>query len=180
VVARQVRRFAGRKAGLFRASVDRVTELEAHIDNLRAASRTTTAHLPTHPVAAHYRCDPIVDDFILDTKEPGTILRLLGSGIPATERVEPPVSATPIGLAAGHDALKGGSPRNSSGARPHDRLHFARLHFPRSALGWADAGWCRAFASTTPQRSCSHGVLLGVVNAIIRPIAIILTLPLTI
>ena len=48
------------KGGLFRASVDRVTEL------------------------------PIVDDFILDAKGPtnapdGTILRLLGSGIPATE-----------------------------------------------------------------------------------------------
>src|SRR6266403_737276 len=44
-----------RKGGLFRASVDRVTELEAHID-----------------------------EFILEPVPGGTIVRLLGSGVPAT------------------------------------------------------------------------------------------------
>jgi uncharacterized protein YndB with AHSA1/START domain len=76
------------KGGLFRASVDRVTELEAHIDIFDPPRRLRLIYLPT-PSLPHSD-DPIVDDFILDTKGPthasdGTIVRLLGSGIPATE-----------------------------------------------------------------------------------------------
>ena len=73
----------GQKGGLFRASVDRVTELEAHIDIFEPSRRLRLIYLPTQSLPP--TDDPIVDDFILDTKEPGTILRLLGSGIPATE-----------------------------------------------------------------------------------------------
>ena len=71
------------KGGLFRASVDRVTELEAHIDVFDPARRLRLIYLPA--AALPPTDDPLVDDFILEAKEPGTILRLLGSGIPATE-----------------------------------------------------------------------------------------------
>jgi uncharacterized protein YndB with AHSA1/START domain len=70
------------KGGLFRASVDRVTELEAHIDIFEPARRLRLIYLPTPSLPSSE--DPIVDDFILDAKEPGTILRLLGSGFPPT------------------------------------------------------------------------------------------------
>ena len=71
------------KGGLFRASVDRVTELEAHIDIFEPSRRLRLIYLPSNALPP--TDDPLVDDFILDTKEPGTILRLLGSGIPATD-----------------------------------------------------------------------------------------------
>jgi uncharacterized protein YndB with AHSA1/START domain len=71
------------KGGLFRASVDRVAELEAHIDVFEPSRRLRLIYLPS-PVLPPTN-DPIVDDFILDAQEPGTILRLLGSGIPPTE-----------------------------------------------------------------------------------------------
>jgi len=72
------------KGGLFRASVDRVTELEAHIDVFEPARRLRLIYLPTQSLPPSD--DPIVDDFIIDQnpREPGTILRLLGSGFPAT------------------------------------------------------------------------------------------------
>jgi uncharacterized protein YndB with AHSA1/START domain len=70
------------KGGLFRASVDRVTELEAHIDIFEPSRRLRLIYLPTPALPPTE--DPIVDDFILDAKEPGTILRLLGSGFPPT------------------------------------------------------------------------------------------------
>jgi uncharacterized protein YndB with AHSA1/START domain len=71
------------QGGLFRASVDRVTEMEAHIDIFEPARRLRLIYLPAPGLPATE--DPLVDDFILDAKEPGTILRLLGSGIPPTE-----------------------------------------------------------------------------------------------
>ena len=73
------------KGGLFRATGDRVTELEAHIDVFDPGRRLRLIYLPTEALPPTE--DPIVDDFIIDanTKEPGTILRLLGSGFPATE-----------------------------------------------------------------------------------------------
>lgn len=71
-----------RPGGLFRASVDRVIELEAHIDVYEPARRLRLIYLP---------CDALpptdaamIDDFILDPSSPSTIVRLLGSGIPGT------------------------------------------------------------------------------------------------
>jgi uncharacterized protein YndB with AHSA1/START domain len=71
-----------RQGGLFRASVDRLTELEAHIDVFEPPRRLRLIYLPARhlPPAASV----MVDDFILEPTGEGTILRLLGSGIPTT------------------------------------------------------------------------------------------------
>src|SRR5215469_9426956 len=73
--------------GLFRASVDRVIELEAHIDVFEPGRRLRLIYLPTSELPP--ADSAIVDDFILDAttlvhQEPETIVRLLGSGIPST------------------------------------------------------------------------------------------------
>jgi uncharacterized protein YndB with AHSA1/START domain len=70
------------QGGLFRASVDRVTEMEAHIDVFEPCRRLRLIYLPAAGLPPTQ--DPLVDDFILDAQQPGTILRLLGSGIPPT------------------------------------------------------------------------------------------------
>jgi uncharacterized protein YndB with AHSA1/START domain len=71
-----------RQGGLFRASVDRVTEFEAQIDVFEPERRLRLMYLP------HAELPPagtvLVDDFILDPVPGGTILRLLCSGVPAT------------------------------------------------------------------------------------------------
>jgi len=75
-----------RHGGLFRASVDRVTEFEAHIDVFEPGRRLRLIYLrsPELPPADSV----IIDDFILDAVEGGTIVRLLGSGVPATPEWE--------------------------------------------------------------------------------------------
>ena len=71
-----------RQGGLFRASVDRVTEFEAHIDVFEPERRLRLMYLPSNELP---RADTVmVDDFILDRVPGGTIVRLLGSGVPAT------------------------------------------------------------------------------------------------
>ena len=71
-----------RPGGSFRASVDRVTELEAHIDVFEPGRRLRLIYLAARdlPRAASV----MVDDFILDPVPGGTIVRLLGSGVPAS------------------------------------------------------------------------------------------------
>lgn len=72
-----------REGGHFRASVDRVTELEAHIDVLLPERRMRLIHLPSADLP--HNGSAIVDDFMIDNSDPTkTILRLLGSGFPAT------------------------------------------------------------------------------------------------
>lgn len=74
----QIRARAG---GSFRASVDRVTEFEARIDVFEPARRLRLIYLP---VAELPKADSVmIDDFILDKVPGGTIVRLLGSGVPA-------------------------------------------------------------------------------------------------
>jgi uncharacterized protein YndB with AHSA1/START domain len=68
--------------GLFRACVDRVVELEAHIDVFDPGRRLRLIYLPSKELPPTE--DAIVDDFILEPVEAGTIVRLLGSGIPST------------------------------------------------------------------------------------------------
>jgi uncharacterized protein YndB with AHSA1/START domain len=72
----------GRPGGLFRASVDRVIELEAHIDVYEPRRRLRLIYLPSSELPPGDSA--IIDDFILDAAPPGTIVRLLGSGIPNT------------------------------------------------------------------------------------------------
>ena len=70
------------QGGLFRASVDRVTEFEAHIDVFEPERRLRLLYLPSSDLP---RADTVmVDDFILDRVSGGTIVRLLGSGVPGT------------------------------------------------------------------------------------------------
>ena len=68
-----------RQGGLFRASVDRVSEFEARIDVFEPGRRLRLLYLPSSslPPAATV----MVDDFILDRAPGGTIVRLLGSGV---------------------------------------------------------------------------------------------------
>ncbi len=71
-----------RAGGLFRACVDRVTELEAHIDVFEPGRRMRLIYLPSAALPPAETA--LVDDFILEPVpgERGTILRLLGSGVP--------------------------------------------------------------------------------------------------
>lgn len=67
------------QGGLFRASVDRVTEFEARIDVFEPERRLRLLYLPSSTLP---RADSVmVDDFILDRVAGGTIVRLLGSGV---------------------------------------------------------------------------------------------------
>lgn len=76
-------RISARKGGIFRASVDRVTELEASIDVFEPERRLRLIYLPSQALPPGETT--LVDDFILDASaQPGTVLRLLGSGIPVT------------------------------------------------------------------------------------------------
>jgi uncharacterized protein YndB with AHSA1/START domain len=69
-----------RQGGLFRARVDRVTELEAHIDVFEAGRRVRLIYLPN---AALPRADSVLtDDLIVEAVPGGTVVRLLGSGVP--------------------------------------------------------------------------------------------------
>ena len=67
--------------GSFRASVDRVTELEAHIDVFDPGRRMRLIFLPSAMLPAADTA--IVTDFILEAQSKGTIVRVLGSGVPS-------------------------------------------------------------------------------------------------
>ena len=71
-----------RKGGLFRASVDRLTELEAHIEVFEPGRRLRLMYLRSSALPAAESV--LVDDFMLEPVPGGTIVRLLGSGVPAT------------------------------------------------------------------------------------------------
>jgi uncharacterized protein YndB with AHSA1/START domain len=71
-----------RAGGSFRASVDRVTEFEARIDVFEPGRRLRLIYLPARTLP---RADSVmIDDFILEKVAGGTIVRLLGSGVPAS------------------------------------------------------------------------------------------------
>ena len=71
-----------RTGGLFRACVDRGTELEAHIDVFEPGRRMRLIYLPSASLPP--ADSALIDDFILEPARTGggTILRLLGSGVP--------------------------------------------------------------------------------------------------
>src|SRR5262245_26662423 len=69
-----------RSGGMLRASVDRVTELEAHIDVFDPGRRIRLIYLPSPVLPA--TDNAIVVDFIMESSANGSIVRVLGSGIP--------------------------------------------------------------------------------------------------
>jgi uncharacterized protein YndB with AHSA1/START domain len=69
--------------GLFRATVDRVTQLEAHIDVCEPARRLRLIYLPCAAFPADETA--VTDDFMLASDPKGTILRLIGSGFVASD-----------------------------------------------------------------------------------------------
>ena len=90
--------------GSFRASVDRVMELEAHIDVFEPGRRLRLIYLQTKGMP--HSDSAVVDDFILDPMAPGTIVRLLGSGIPTTPEWEVPYKRLRAGWQAAMTRLK--------------------------------------------------------------------------
>jgi uncharacterized protein YndB with AHSA1/START domain len=81
----QIRARAG---GLFRASVDRITQTEAHIDVFDPGRRLRLIYLPSPSLPAAETA--IVADFILEGAKARTILRMLGSGVPDTPEWDVP------------------------------------------------------------------------------------------
>jgi uncharacterized protein YndB with AHSA1/START domain len=71
------------KGGLFRATVDRVTQLEAHIDVFEPGRRLRLIYLPCAALPAGDAA--VTDDFMLSSGAKGTSLRLLGSGFVASQ-----------------------------------------------------------------------------------------------
>jgi uncharacterized protein YndB with AHSA1/START domain len=69
-----------RPGGLFRACIDRMTELEACIDVFEPGKRLRLIYLPSSALPP--ADSALVDDFVLEPARAGTILRLLGSGVP--------------------------------------------------------------------------------------------------
>jgi len=65
---------------LFRARVDRVTELEAHIDIFEAGRRMRLIYLPTPSLPR--ASSVLTDDLIIEGVPGGTVVRILGSGVP--------------------------------------------------------------------------------------------------
>ncbi len=96
-----------RAGGLFRASVDRVTRMEAHIDVYEPNRRLRLIYLETEalPVAE----TAIVADFILEpatAPATGSILRVLGSGIPEGPQWDTQYKRMKVGWAAALSRLK--------------------------------------------------------------------------
>jgi len=70
-----------RQGGSLRASVDRVTEFEAHIDVYLPGRRMRLIHLPS-PDLPSTDCT-LVDDLVLEAGARSSIVRLLGGGVPS-------------------------------------------------------------------------------------------------
>jgi hypothetical protein len=65
-----------------RSSVDRVTQLEAHIDVYEPERRLRLIYLPCAALPAGESA--VTDDFMLDPDPRGTVVRLIGSGFVAS------------------------------------------------------------------------------------------------
>lgn len=73
-------RVSAREGGSFRGSVDRETELLAHIDVFAPGKRLRLIHLPSPALPAGDSA--IIDDLLLEPRGAQTLLRVLGSGFP--------------------------------------------------------------------------------------------------
>jgi uncharacterized protein YndB with AHSA1/START domain len=72
-----------KQGGLFRASVDRVTQLEAHIDVCDPERRLRLIYLPCAALPGEDTA--VTDDFILAPDPRGTVVRLLGAGFTSAD-----------------------------------------------------------------------------------------------
>jgi uncharacterized protein YndB with AHSA1/START domain len=78
-----------KSGGSFRGSVDRVVELDAHIDVFEPGRRLRLIYLPN--AALPPAESAIVDDFLIQPNaKGGTLVRLLGSGIPGSPAWDTP------------------------------------------------------------------------------------------
>jgi uncharacterized protein YndB with AHSA1/START domain len=96
-----------RAGGLFRASVDRVTEMEAHIDVFEPERRLRLIYLPSPAFPA--TDSAIVADFIMEPGPPpagGVIVRVLGMGVPDGREWDVPFKRMKVGWAAAMARLK--------------------------------------------------------------------------
>ena len=94
-----------RKGGLFRASVDRVIELEAHIDVYEPARRLRLIYLPSPELPPADTA--IIDDFILDATPPETIVRLFRLRHSKQPGLGCTIQAPAHGVAGGDDPAEG-------------------------------------------------------------------------
>jgi len=76
-------RISAKTGGLFRASVDRVTQLEAHIDVYEPVRRLRLIYLPCEALPG--KDTAVTDDFLVASVPRGTMVRLLGSGFSDSE-----------------------------------------------------------------------------------------------
>ena len=96
-----------RAGGLFRASVDRVTEMEASIDVFDPERRLRLIYLPSPALPSADAA--IVADFILEPAQPpasGVIVRMLGMGVPDRREWDVPFKRMKVGWAAAMARLK--------------------------------------------------------------------------
>lgn len=70
----------GRPGGSFRASVDRIGVIDAHIDVFDMGRRLRLIHMEQDDLPA--QGVTLIDDFLLEADGATTIVRLLGSGYP--------------------------------------------------------------------------------------------------
>jgi uncharacterized protein YndB with AHSA1/START domain len=90
--------------GSFSASVDRVSQLQAHIDVFDPERRIRLIYLPSPALPG---CESaIVSDFILEPAEGGTILRVLGSGVPGDPEWDTPYKRLRMGWERAMSRLK--------------------------------------------------------------------------
>ena len=120
-----------------------------------------------------------MDDFILDAQGTRHDPEAAGLGHSSDRGMEQAsIKRSAPGLAAGDDAAESVYREAAEEQERHDGLHAARLYY-RAGLWIAT----RLVSGIRIDDACTlvlAGVLLGIVNAIVRPIAIILTLPITI
>jgi uncharacterized protein YndB with AHSA1/START domain len=88
-------RIRARAGGMFSASVDRVTEMEAHIDVFDPGRRIRLIYLPSPDLPV--TDSAVVADFIMESATGGTIVRVLGSGIPDGREWDTPYKRMRLG-----------------------------------------------------------------------------------
>lgn len=104
---------------MFRASVDRVTETEAHIDVFLPGRRLRLIYLPSPHLPASDSA--IVVDFIMEGSPEGTtILRVLGSGVPDDPAWDMPFKRLKLGWERAMARLKVYTEKQMTGAPPAD------------------------------------------------------------